>query len=317
MLRELSAGLTQSSVPKFAAKIRDLLYERGERQYQEIKAELGVGAMLVGNASPISFEPYTSPTAAPHERNKSPDYGIWLPDGVVAVEVTVFHVGALDAWERLIRTVQRDLGSRIRASQAKKIISMSVPLEVPSLAASRFVTRDVTNTILSNESGRLEVPVPNGMAEIEWQPMPVVRAPRDEWNTDAPAAVFVDAPDGIVDPVRSAHAFKVQPTWDPQRFEDLVFRAMQATLKRKRDQLRAIEEPCVIAMQAGHHRISDEMIVDIVERQVLVQPEVRLDHGHHPIRSRKAYSEHDAERKLLSTLNPNAVRQPAPRSSNC
>src|SRR5207249_11963885 len=98
VLNTVERNITKRSVPEFERKVRELLRFKsksrellrlkGENPYIEAIAELQFIAVLGERASPISLAPLVpSDDLASPRRRKSPDLGIRLPDGDVAIEV--------------------------------------------------------------------------------------------------------------------------------------------------------------------------------------------------------------------------------------
>jgi len=114
-------NLTSKSVPVFEAKVASLVTVKDEKTFDELLTEILVAATLTPAVSPIAFEPYV-PMNARGQRPPSSDYAIFLPDGPVAIEVSVLYIGQLERWQRRVRgirhlTLARDRVERLAAQE--------------------------------------------------------------------------------------------------------------------------------------------------------------------------------------------------------
>jgi hypothetical protein len=307
ILRELAAKLTAKSEPTFAAKVRQLLSERDERKYEELKAELRVGAFLVGLVQPLAFEPYVAAGVRPHGATASPDYAIRLPDGDVAVEVSVLYVGALDDRERLVGTVRDVLTARIGKEGAHKIVELRVPVDVPQVAAGEFTGKDLVRRIIQEDSGKVHVPLRGASAEVSWRPMNRVYHGQPEWPEGETMAVVTDAPDGAMS-VASSVGFAVHPIMpSEERFIDLVYRSLRATLRRKQAQFPFKTEAYLLVLQMGHHRIPNELVDDLIVRRVWPNSKFAWITAIGQYVPRRSYGRDAPAPQLVIAENPNAT----------
>src|SRR5262245_50457893 len=111
-LYDLTHTATNRSQPILVRKSIELLNTEREQRYEELLAELRVGALFGTRARPIAFEPLVpEELIGSAAQPPSPDYGIRLPGGDVQIEVTTLYVDALDGWERAMT----DIHERISA----------------------------------------------------------------------------------------------------------------------------------------------------------------------------------------------------------
>ena len=112
-LETLRLNQTSKSVPTFETKVRSLFTEKNEKALDERLTEIFVAALLVPAVSLVAFEPYvpdrrpTDGIFRPTDGQPPPstDYAILLPDGYVAIEVTVLYIGQLEKWQQSIISI--------------------------------------------------------------------------------------------------------------------------------------------------------------------------------------------------------------------
>src|SRR5205085_12003004 len=102
MLRDISARSNQESLVRLQAKLKALLYAN-EPKFSEYRAELEVGWYIADHVDSLVIEPLASRGGNTDlsQQARSPDFAFEL-EGMVYLEVTVFHVGILDTWQRAV-----------------------------------------------------------------------------------------------------------------------------------------------------------------------------------------------------------------------
>jgi hypothetical protein len=89
LMRNASPGVGRT----LTQRLRTMLRPRDGDTYQEALSELEVGGMIASRVSPVLLEPLvpTDWRSSQGEQPMSPDYGVRVPEGLVTVEVTVWH----------------------------------------------------------------------------------------------------------------------------------------------------------------------------------------------------------------------------------
>jgi hypothetical protein len=153
----------------FKAKLQSLFRPTPTLAFHETLVELEVGATLSQ-----SFEIVFEPLVPPGEWNsstkpRSPDYGLRQPEGLVQVEVTVWHWEALAAWHRMETEVNRIISSRLRKRGIRRIVHLDLPIKVARDARETIASRQVCKDIASSESGHLTFDVGPRPAVLSWR----------------------------------------------------------------------------------------------------------------------------------------------------
>jgi hypothetical protein len=258
-------ALTRKSVPVFASKVRDVFYERSTKQFDERITEIAFAEVLARRASPIAFEPYV-PENVTGDPPSSADYAIFLPDGAVAIDVTVLHVDHFEAWSRAVRQLAD--GLRLRVDREGKFVALELgmPLEFDRRTAQGLLSRQTLSAVLAQEQGELKVPVgPNGEAILRWSPLAVLTPPDDLSALPPNAFAAVRAPEGGVG---SGSAFSCRPIGTPNQFEEFAYQSLRRTLQRKAKQFASVSEPALVAVKSAHHWVPPDGLLDLVNRRV-------------------------------------------------
>src|SRR5215467_3295407 len=308
-------NLTAKSVPVFKMKVASLLTAKDEKTFDELLTEMLVAATLVQSVSPIAFEPYV-PANACGRQPASSDYAIWLPDGPVAIEVTVLYVGQLEKWERRVRNIRDILRDKILATTGiYRDVELELPLDfVPTLGA-KLVERGVTNQIMRNEHGELQLAVGQQVARLRWRPMPIY-----EGSTFNPSCVpaetnaLVVAAGGAA-ATKNGFGFTYRPIGDPQQFEKLMFASLRNTLERKRDQFRGKNERYVLVLKLGHHRMPAEGLHDLFRARIWPNKAYGWITCFANFQPRRQYTPDSPGPSLTAQVNQNGAPQAGPKLS--
>jgi hypothetical protein len=278
----LSQNITKQSVPIFKAKVRSLLTENDEKLFDELWTEIIAATMLSRSVSPIAFEPYVVKaqsegriahllrkfTKTTGKQLPSTDYAVVLPDGVVAIEVTVFNIGHLQKWQKRVNAIRDILSERILKSEGiYRDIDLALPLEFDASLGNKLCERRVTTKIMDKERGELTVDVGQETAHLRWRPMPIYdRSSLDIHNVPSEVNSFIVTEGGNL--AKNGFGFRSRPTGDPKRFAELMLNSLRATLARKRDQFQGNTDRYVLIIKRGHHRMSSELLHDLFRSRI-------------------------------------------------
>jgi hypothetical protein len=309
-------NLTVKSVPVFEKKVVSLLTAKEEKVFDELLTEILVAATLTGSVSPISFEPYV-PAGVGGQRPTSSDYAIWLPDGPVAIEVSVLYIGQLERWQRRVREIRDIVREKIGAAEGVyRDVELELPLEFSPKLGAKLSERRVTNEIIRAAQGELEFPVGRQTARLRWRPMPIYEQTTfDVSNVPAETNTWVVA-DGGPGAAKNSFGFTSRPTGDPKQFTELMFSSLKNTLARKRDQFRGKKERYVLILKLGHHRMPPELLHDLFRARIW--PNKSLYHWitcFAEFRPRRQYTQGGQGPSLSTQVNPNGAPQAGPQLS--
>jgi len=160
LLSFLSQRITQPSLEILQAKITELLNSKSERQFDETLTELQVANRLSEYVSPLEFEPLVpkGETKSKDKKPRSPDLGIRLPNGDVHLDATVFHLDALDQWDKSIQHVQNMIGNAVTKKGLLRSIELRFPLACKPSALDPKSLRNLVNQIVAKETGVVVFP---------------------------------------------------------------------------------------------------------------------------------------------------------------
>ncbi|MGX9789626.1 hypothetical protein [Mycobacterium sp. MMS18-G62] len=162
-------GLT----PNFYRKLKSLLRPNDSFRYEETLVELEVGSSLSEIITPIELEPLVplSQKLAPNPP-KSPDYGLWLPESNVTVEVTVWHWETYAAWERMYDQIYTTLCKRLQLDGVRRQLRIELPINSPQEAISWLTNRRLCKEIRERDFGGRVFGADTGAPiVIRWSPV--------------------------------------------------------------------------------------------------------------------------------------------------
>src|SRR6476659_4528454 len=89
LMRNASPGVGRT----ITQRLKTMLRPSDDHAYEEALVELEIGGMIASRVSPVLLEPLVPRDWRPSqgEQPTSPDYGVRVPEGLVTVEVTVWH----------------------------------------------------------------------------------------------------------------------------------------------------------------------------------------------------------------------------------
>ncbi len=312
-LRVVAAALTERSLPIFAKKVGELFAERSDVQFDERRTELEVAELLAARVSPIAFEPYVPSEGDPPP---SADYAISLPEGSVAIDVTVVHVDAFEAWARAVRQLVDGLRTRIDSEGKFVAVELAMPLEFDRTRAQVLLERRTLSPLLKSNEGSLFVDVgAEVQAELRWSPLPVLVPGEGIQTLPQGAFAAVQAPPSSVG---SGSAFNYRPVGGGSDAERLAFTSLRRTLQRKKKQFEGKPEPPVLVLKSAHHWLTPEGLLDLLERRVWPNGQYAWLTAACVLFPRRSFVEAspDNQSRLVSTLNtgPHVAASPSLRS---
>ena len=268
----IRSALTEKSVPVFWQKVTELFNARSEVQFRELVTELRAAEILASRVSPIAFEPYV-PRAEDltGDQPRSSDYAVMLPEGPIAIEVTVIHVDAFETWRRLVRELVDAMRTRIEGAGRFLAVELLIPFVFDRAKAQVLLQRKTLAPLLREDEGKIEVDVGGPVdAVIRWSALPVVA--HQDGLASLPGEAFA-AVVGEEGAFGSACAFSYQPAGTPLEAEELAYTSLTRTLQRKKKQLEGRAEPAVLVVASAHHWLPLEGLLDLFERRVWPNPQ--------------------------------------------
>ena len=156
-------------------RLRTVLRPPDDHAYEEALVELEIGGMLATRVSPVLLEPLVPEDWRPKQGQQpmSPDYGVLVPEGLVTVEVTVWHWEAYAAWHRMNETIHRALSARMLRRGVARNVRIELPIGSPQEAVEYLWSHEFCNRVCDTESGAIVTN--DGVAprpiRADWSPM--------------------------------------------------------------------------------------------------------------------------------------------------
>lgn len=304
----VSRAITLESAEVFAHKVRSLLNCRGEAQYDELLAELRVGALLAVRAGPVACEPLArpfDPRAA--AQPSSPDYGIRLPGGDIVVEVTTLRIGLLDSWERAIEIVRHKIADAAVSANLAKEVEIHAPLRIRSDALNRNEVFRLLAAMKADPSGSMEVPLGPVTSTVMWRGIPLIELPtHSKPSSSLPSNPFptdqhFSAVIGSATQVQSASASKVVLVLGPD-VEQLFVRSIRNTLDGKRAQMQ-YEAPTLLVLQPGAWRVSGDYVRHLIDKRIWPNRDYAWLTGIGLLQSRRTFTRSESDTTLTVSWN--------------
>lgn len=155
-------------------RLKTMLRPTDDQAYEEALVELEVGGMIASRVSPVLLEPLVPKDCRPAhgEQPMSPDYGR-VPEGLVTVEVTVWHWEAYAAWHRMNETIHSALSARMLKRGVARNVRIELPIGSPQEVVQTLWSHEFCDQVCDNEYG--ETVTPDGAAprpiRAAWRPM--------------------------------------------------------------------------------------------------------------------------------------------------
>jgi hypothetical protein len=312
-LFDISGAITPESASVFGRKIRQLLYCKDDHQYEELMAELRVGALFAARAGPVAWEPLArlaNDDASPRTQPKSPDYAIRLPSSDVAIEVTTIRIGALDNWERAIEVVVEKLRAATRQAAMRKEIEIHAPLRMRADALTRNIVDQLIKEMKASPSGSKDIQLGPPIVRISWRDIPIVSLPPGSSPADLSvgdafpsgehfSALVASSGSGF--PFQSALASKVVPILG-HNVEELFVNSIRNKLDLKRAQLQ-VEVPSLLILQPGAWRIPPDYVQHLVDKRIWPNPQYSWLTGIGILLPRRTFNLRDPPARLIVSWN--------------
>jgi hypothetical protein len=308
----LTRNVTSRSEPILYDKIRRLFAEIDEDTYKESLAELEVAYILGHAMSPISLEPLVpADRIGTANQPVSPDFGIRLPDGDIAIEVTVWHWQAMRDWDAASSEISRRLAARLRRAGLSRQLRLGLPLHVRPRDIETIASSQVVDNLRPEGAGRIEIELSNGVAELEWTGFTPISAHSMIDQDSLMIEGFGMGAIGEVAAFGSLFGFAWHPILDEAAFHEAV-KSLRKALDRKRRQ--AVDGlPNILALGLGHHRLEWDMVWQIIVDTIWPNPKYRWISAIAGYTPERAWEHKHTTALIDFQWNPNAA-MPAPQA---
>lgn len=313
LLYFLNTRITLRSVPLLREKIRGLLRSDAEETYEENLCELQATAMLAGWFKPISLEPLVPEDAlsAPN-RPRSPDIGIRLPEEDILFEVTVLRFGALAQWNKRIEWLCNDLQRAVLKHDVRREVTLDVPFSFREVELSRQQCRELCDQMVGSSVGEWRFETDHSELLITWTEIDHVLwtgvgflSPTHE-SLVTGSVVTTAGPAAL-----PAFSFRYRLVVD-DNLEDLLFKSIRSTLKRKRTQCPS--GFCYfLIIKLGDPKLLPQTLIHSLEARIWPNADFARFSGGILFRPRVEFEVDSPKPLMIMSLNPNA-HKPAPNS---
>ncbi len=306
----------ESSRLVLVEKFKELVRASDRRQFDALDTELQIAAQLSDRVTPIIFEPLV-PLAdlKASKKPKSPDYSIVLPDGQVAIEVTVINVGPLSQWDKQATQIASQLVSRVTKGGVNRFVRGSYPLYYFRTPPSAGQIADLAQRIIKQESGEHRIVTGDQILSFRWEEYPIyVVSGDDDGPPPTPPAGVTSFATTSGSPSNIGPVCAFEYAIERGDHEEIFVNAIRNSLKQKRKQFE-VEAPYLLAVKLGHSRMRHDVFIHTVLNRIWTNPEYEWMSGIVLfIPSRRCFKR-DVNRKLKLLPNKNA-RNPLPDSIN-
>lgn len=226
---------------------------------------------------------------------RSPDFGIRLPDGDVAIEVTVFHFNILDQWDLSLN----DITIFIKRFLNKNKLSYSVSLEVPLLhdknEIMKILEQNIFRSMLKSNTGSTSY---DKKFFINWKPLPFYKHLPKELPSGVNAAVIGD---GMLQ--GSSMEWRLSEEGLTE-INELVLKSFRNTLNLKRKQF-PYESYYLLVIRLGHHRLNWDGINQLINTRIWPNKDYSWLTGLVSFTPRDNFEKNAPNRTLSLNPNPN------------
>ena len=318
LMRSASPGVGRT----IKQRIQTLLRPANDFVYEEALVELEVGAILGSQVSPVLLEPLVPSDWRPGKgpQPKSPDYGVRVPEGMVTVEVTVWHWEAYAAWQRMSDSISTALSARMMRRGVSRNVRIELPIGSPPDVVEFLWSHEFCDLVCEDEWGQVETTDSVAERPITATWRPILHLP-DADNIDWEAVAASGGPPFAAGPhVGHMFGYAVNPC-----INDDDLNAALASLRRSLDRKKRQRDPSLphfIAVASTFPRIATgpnefantwDLFGPLIEERLWPNPRFNWLSGvlHHKSNRR-------AQRSELSYVldynpNPNAT-YPAPET---
>lgn len=237
-------------------RLKTMLRPTDDQAYEEALVELEVGGMIASRVSPVLLEPLVPKDCRPAhgEQPMSPDYGVRVPEGLVTVEVTVWHWEAYAAWHRMNETIHSALSARMLKRGVARNVRIELPIGTPQEVVQTLWSHEFCDQVCDNEYG--ETVTPDGAAprpiRAAWRPMLHFA---DEASIDWDAVAANGGPPFSVGPnIAQMFGYAVNPCINDDDRNDAL-ESLRRSIDRKKRQ-RDPNTPHLVAISPTFPRIA-------------------------------------------------------------
>lgn len=311
--------ISPRSAPIFLPKVEGILEPNSQKEFIENLTEFQVGFVLAQYVSPLDVDPLVPDEfllpLTHHQRPKTPDFAVQLPDSKVFFEVTVLHVQILDDWDKGVDDITIALKDHLRKQQKDLTVHIQFPLPFPRI--TNQMIKHLLRRIDASASGR-EIFSSGG--EIRWELLPAINAPDISsvfsafFNTSSPIAVFSTSGrnEGLGRAFAQQRNVATMPEADRTEANRRLFNSLCNTLDRKKEQL-AHAKPALLVLKLGHHWLLEDELITKIQERIWPNPQYDWMTGIVLFTPRQGFSRSDAEHRITLWPNPKA-RCPASNS---
>lgn len=309
VLFEFSGGITNESIPALEQKIRLLLACKDQAQFDELLAELRVGALLAVRAGPVACEPLARPLDyRSATQSRSPDFAIRLPESDVLIEVTTLRVGALDKWERAMEVIRERIREAVVGAGMAKEVEIHAPLKISAHTLTRRVLDQLLKAMKKVRDGAINVEFGPVVAKVIWREMAYFenlpfegdQASLGDYpfpNKDHFSAVF-----GTAGSISAASASKIVLVTGPN-VDEIFVNSVRNTIDAKRTQF-TVPAPSLLILQPGAWRISPDYMQHLVEKRLWPNSQYAWLTGIGILQPRRSFEATGRATTLTVTWNP-------------
>ena len=153
LMRNASPGVGRT----ITQRLKTMLRPSDDHAYEEALVELEIGGMIASRVSPVLLEPLVPRDWRPSqgEQPTSPDYGVRVPEGLVTVEVTVWHWEAYAAWQRMSDAIHTALSARMLKRGVARNVRIELPIGSPQEVVEFLWSHEFCDRVCDTESGEI------------------------------------------------------------------------------------------------------------------------------------------------------------------
>lgn len=307
IFHRLCRNVTSRSEQIFYEKSKRLFTELSDAVFAEQFAELEVAFILSHVMSPISFEPMV-PVEQIGSANqpKSPDFGIRLPSGDIAIEVTVWHWQSLRDWDAAQEQISVRLGARLRRAGLARQVELGLPLHVQGADIEAIASSGVVDTMRA-PAGSTTVNLSDGEATLRWAELPVFPSFGEMAGSPQMAEGFGM---GAVGSTEKPFGFSVHPLFDERAFDEAATSLRKALDRKRRQTVDGL--PNIIALGLGHHRLDWAWVLPMFAERIWPNLKYKWITALAAFTPERAWDQPTGTAMITFDWNPNAAI-PAPQ----
>lgn len=303
-------------------RLRTVLRPPDDHAFEEALIELEVGGVLSSRISPVLLEPLVPTAWRPShgEQPMSPDYGVRVPEGLVTVEVTVWHWEAYAAWHRMNETIFTALSARMMKRGIARNVRIELPIGSPQELVKDLWSHEFCDQVCDDDYGEIQSAVDVAPRPITatWQPMLHFPDADDiDWEAvkASGGAPFAAGPN-----IGASFGYTMNPCIDDND-RNAALESLRRSLDRKKRQ-RDPNAPHFIAIAStfpriavGPNELSEtwDVLGPLIEERLWPNPRYNWLSGVLHVRTSRTASPGQLAYRLDYNPNPNAAI-PAPNN---